>query len=28
LTWQELTPSLPAALQKFVSVKYGIVPVS
>jgi hypothetical protein len=28
LTWQELTPSLPAALQKFLIVKYGIVPVS
>jgi hypothetical protein len=28
LTWQELTPSLPAALQKFLSVKYGIVPGS
>jgi hypothetical protein len=28
LTWQELTPSLPAALQRFVSLKYGIVPVS
>ena len=28
LTWQELTPSLPAALQRFLSVKYGIVPVS
>jgi hypothetical protein len=27
LTWQELTPSLPAALQSFLSVKYGIVPV-
>lgn len=27
LTWQELTPSLPAALRKFLSVKYGIVPV-
>jgi hypothetical protein len=27
LTWQELTPSLPAVLQKFVSMKYGIVPV-
>lgn len=27
LTWQELTPCLPAALQKFLSVKYGIVPV-
>ena len=26
LTWQELTPSLPAALQRFLSVKYGIVP--
>jgi hypothetical protein len=28
LTWQELTPSLPAALRRFLSVKYGIVPVS
>jgi hypothetical protein len=28
LTWQELTPSLPAALQRFLSVKYGIVAVS
>jgi hypothetical protein len=28
LTWQELTPSLPAALQRFLGVKYGIVPVS
>jgi len=28
LTWQELTPSLPAALRSFLSVKYGIVPVS
>jgi hypothetical protein len=28
LTWQELAPSLPAALQRFLSVKYGIVPVS
>jgi hypothetical protein len=27
LTWQELTPCLPAALQKFLSVKYGILPV-
>jgi len=27
LTWQELAPSLPAALQRFLSVKYGIVPV-
>jgi hypothetical protein len=27
LTWQELAPSLPAALQKFLSVKYGIAPV-
>jgi hypothetical protein len=26
LTWQELTPSLPAALQRFLSAKYGIVP--
>lgn len=26
LTWQELTSSLPAALQRFLSVKYGIVP--
>jgi hypothetical protein len=25
LTWQELTPSLPAALRRFLSVKYGIV---
>ena len=25
LTWQELAPSLPAALQRFLSVKYGIV---
>jgi hypothetical protein len=28
LTWQELTPCLPAAMQRFLSVKYGIVPVS
>jgi hypothetical protein len=28
LTWQELTVCLPAALQRFLSVKYGIVPVS
>ena len=28
LTWQELSLSLPAALQRFLSVKYGIVPVS
>ena len=28
LTWQELTPSLPDALQRFLSVKYGIAPVS
>jgi Restriction Endonuclease associating with ARP len=28
LTWQELTPSLPTALQRFLSVKYGIVRVS
>jgi len=27
-TWQELAPCLPAALQKFLSVKYGIMPVS
>jgi len=27
LTWQELAPSLPAALQRFLSVKYGIIPV-
>ena len=26
LTWQELTVCLPAALQRFLSVKYGIVP--
>jgi hypothetical protein len=26
LTWQELTVCLPAALQNFLSVKYGIVP--
>jgi hypothetical protein len=25
-TWQELTPSLPAALQRFLSAKYGIMP--
>ena len=28
LTWQELSLCLPATLQKFLSVKYGIVPVS
>ena len=28
LTWQELTPALPAALQRFLSAKYGIVPAS
>jgi hypothetical protein len=28
LTWQELTSSLPVALRRFLSVKYGIVPVS
>jgi hypothetical protein len=28
LTWQELTPSLPVALQRFLSAKYGIIPVS
>jgi len=28
LTWQELSLCLPAALQRFLSVKYGIVPVS
>jgi hypothetical protein len=28
LTWQELTPSLPAALRRFLSVKYGIAPLS
>ena len=28
LTWQELAPSLPAALQRFLSAKYGVVPVS
>jgi hypothetical protein len=28
LTWQELSPCLPTALQKFLSKKYGIVPVS
>ena len=28
LTWQELIPSLPAALQRFLTVKYGIEPVS
>jgi hypothetical protein len=28
LTWQELTPSLAAALQRFLSAKYGIVPAS
>jgi hypothetical protein len=28
LTWQELTPSLPTALRSFLSVKYGIVPVT
>lgn len=27
LTWQELTVCLPAALQSFLSVNYGIVPV-
>jgi hypothetical protein len=27
LTWQELASCLPAALQSFLSVKYGIVPV-
>jgi hypothetical protein len=27
LTWQELSLCLPAALQRFLSVKYGIVPV-
>jgi hypothetical protein len=27
LTWQELAHSLPAALQRFLSVKYGIIPV-
>jgi hypothetical protein len=27
LTWQELAASLPAALRRFLSVKYGIVPV-
>jgi len=27
LTWQELSLCLPTALQKFLSVKYGIVPV-
>jgi hypothetical protein len=27
LTWQELAPSLPAVLQRFLSVKYGIIPV-
>jgi hypothetical protein len=26
LSWQELAPCLPAALQRFLSVKYGIVP--
>jgi len=26
LTWQELTPSLPAVLQRFLEVKYGIAP--
>jgi hypothetical protein len=28
LTWQELSLCLPAALKRFLSVKYGIVPVS
>jgi hypothetical protein len=28
LTWQELSVCLPAALQMFLSVKYGIVPMS
>lgn len=28
LTWQELSLGLPASLQNFLSVKYGIVPVS
>jgi hypothetical protein len=28
LTWQELSLCLPASLQRFLSVKYGIVPVS
>lgn len=28
LTWQELSHCLPASLQKFLSAKYGIVPVS
>jgi hypothetical protein len=28
LTWQELASCLPAALQVFLSAKYGIVPVS
>ena len=28
LTWQELTVSLPDALQRFLSLKYGIEPVS
>jgi hypothetical protein len=28
LTWQELTASLPTALRRFLSAKYGIVPVS
>ena len=27
LTWQELPSCLPAALQSFLSAKYGIVPV-
>jgi hypothetical protein len=27
LTWQELSLCLPASLQRFLSVKYGIVPV-
>lgn len=27
LTWQELTHCLPAALQRFLNLKYGIVPV-
>ncbi|MGO9677085.1 MAG: PGN_0703 family putative restriction endonuclease [Candidatus Sulfotelmatobacter sp.] len=28
LTWQELTPCLPPALQRFLNAKYGIVPDS
>jgi hypothetical protein len=28
LTWQELSICLPAALQRFLSAKYGIVPLS